>query len=1033
MARYALQERTIQVASNGFGPLRLRPNVFYEITDRAGSPASAYNAETGGSVIDPATLFTNNAGLTPGVYLDPGRYLVTFDPYGDDPEVVEVEAIIGGPNLAVDASATGKGVVKLSVAPASATNPIALGANDPSVERTTNKGAANGYPSLDSSGKLPVAQLPVSTLEYKGTWNASSNTPALNDDTGRQGDMYRVTVAGSQNLGSGSISFAISDYVIHNGSSWEKAHAGADVVSSVAGKTGAVTLGVADVSGAETTANKNQANGYAGLDADSKIPSAVLREAVAYVTDRAYAGGAKGDGVELKVSMSLASPLDVVPSAGEPPFTSADVLKKITIPEAGASGAAIQSTIQSVAGGVATIHPSTPAVTAVTDVKAAYGTKDDDAFLAAAATGLPVKVPGSLVGAKYYVQGQIAPLDTTTPLRLIGEGASRTTILHPSTTLLARIAGSYDTAVSLTANVALGDTSITVSSTSSFRKGDYLRLRSEAQWDPSLAPGITTKKGEIVRVAGITSGTVLALAGRVNDSYATADSAVVDKVNYTQGNRVEGITFQNTTPNYSTGGGLQFKQCEGRVVNCVFRDLVGAGVDERDCRDFYVEGCRFSDGYALSAGSGIGLGYGVAFNAACINSWVVNSTAIRGHGVMTTSSGNSDYGVPRFVGADSCRAEFFYNQPFHTHQQGEYVHYINCVASNGSAVNSGGFVDGFGLYAKKMTLTNCVYENSHGRALFVNSSATDALIVNQIVRRIYKGTNNACAIDVNASDCTIKGGLIDGVTDSSWADNTSGSGIHIASGALRCHVLDVPIKNTSGHAISHEDATDSAVIDGVSGINNGGHVIWGPSGASGKWRNIRTVNSGLGTTNRPGGLMSYLPQRDGGAIAPGWGGDMPMATSGVTLSPGRGYAVRFVAPRDMNVVALAFLLATAAGSNDTMDVAILDASTNLLRSAGGAVAGKLNAAAGWVTVALSSAYMVRQGVVYYLALSSVTPFGSSAAVLRGPNVVVPMGENLGTGAGIRDMGMINGVGATFGSGPFTFIQGVCPYMKVIEG
>ncbi len=54
--------------------------------------------------------------------------------------------------------------------------------------------------------------------------------------------------------------------------------AGAQVnaVTSVAGRTGAITLGVADVTNAESTANKGTANGYASLDSTGKVPSTQL-------------------------------------------------------------------------------------------------------------------------------------------------------------------------------------------------------------------------------------------------------------------------------------------------------------------------------------------------------------------------------------------------------------------------------------------------------------------------------------------------------------------------------------------------------------------------------------------------------------------------------------------------------------------------------------------------------------------------------------------------------------------------------------
>jgi hypothetical protein len=83
-------------------------------------------------------------------------------------------------------------------------------------------GTANGYATLDADGRIPYSQLPESALEYKGEWNASTNTPTLADGTGTLGDMYIVSVAGTQNLGHGSIDFLENDRVIYNGSVWQK-------------------------------------------------------------------------------------------------------------------------------------------------------------------------------------------------------------------------------------------------------------------------------------------------------------------------------------------------------------------------------------------------------------------------------------------------------------------------------------------------------------------------------------------------------------------------------------------------------------------------------------------------------------------------------------------------------------------------------------------------------------------------------------------------------------------------------------------
>lgn len=109
------------------------------------------------------------------------------------------------------------------------------------------KGANNGVATLDAGGKVPVSQLPNSVMEYKGNWDASTNTPTLADGTGNAGDVYRVNVAGSQNLGSGTISFDVGDWVVYNGSIWEKS-LNSDAVTSVNGQQGVVVLDTDDIS-----------------------------------------------------------------------------------------------------------------------------------------------------------------------------------------------------------------------------------------------------------------------------------------------------------------------------------------------------------------------------------------------------------------------------------------------------------------------------------------------------------------------------------------------------------------------------------------------------------------------------------------------------------------------------------------------------------------------------------------------------------------------------------------------------------------
>jgi len=93
---------------------------------------------------------------------------------------------------------------------------------------------ANGIPQLDGSGKILVSQLPNSVMEYKGTWNAATNTPTLVNGTGNQGDVYLCNVAGTVNFGAGAITFAVGDQAIYSGTIWQKAGGATGTVTSVA-------------------------------------------------------------------------------------------------------------------------------------------------------------------------------------------------------------------------------------------------------------------------------------------------------------------------------------------------------------------------------------------------------------------------------------------------------------------------------------------------------------------------------------------------------------------------------------------------------------------------------------------------------------------------------------------------------------------------------------------------------------------------------------------------------------------------------
>ena len=86
-------------------------------------------------------------------------------------------------------------------------------------------GVITAVATLGIDGKLSADQIPTSltgALVYKGTWNASTNTPSLTNGAGTAGWQYAVDVGGTHNFGAGAISFNPGDSLIYNGSVWEK-------------------------------------------------------------------------------------------------------------------------------------------------------------------------------------------------------------------------------------------------------------------------------------------------------------------------------------------------------------------------------------------------------------------------------------------------------------------------------------------------------------------------------------------------------------------------------------------------------------------------------------------------------------------------------------------------------------------------------------------------------------------------------------------------------------------------------------------
>jgi len=120
-------------------------------------------------------------------------------------------------------------------------------------------GSSSAIPVLTVNAKGVVTSATTASftggLSYQGSWNASTNTPTLTSSVGVNGYYYIVSVSGSTNL-NGITDWLVGDWAIFNGTVWQKIDQ-TNLVSSVNGQVGVVSIAYADLAGAIPTWNQD--------------------------------------------------------------------------------------------------------------------------------------------------------------------------------------------------------------------------------------------------------------------------------------------------------------------------------------------------------------------------------------------------------------------------------------------------------------------------------------------------------------------------------------------------------------------------------------------------------------------------------------------------------------------------------------------------------------------------------------------------------------------------------------------------------
>ena len=155
---------------------------------------------------------------------------------------------------------------------------------------TKDAGVANGVATLDSSGTVPLSQIPaLGDLNYQGTWNATTNSPTLTSSVGTKGFYYVVSVAGTTNL-NGITDWKVGDWAVFNGTAWQKID-NTDAVTSVNGYTGTVVLSYTDVGAFPATSTTGTGNVVLGTGSTQDNPTISNYENFTPTTAPSYSEG----------------------------------------------------------------------------------------------------------------------------------------------------------------------------------------------------------------------------------------------------------------------------------------------------------------------------------------------------------------------------------------------------------------------------------------------------------------------------------------------------------------------------------------------------------------------------------------------------------------------------------------------------------------------------------------------------------------------------------------------------------------------
>lgn len=271
--------------------------------------------------------------------------------------------------------------------------------------------------------------------------------------------------------------------------------------------------------------------------------------------------------------------------------------------------------------------------------------------------------------------------------------------------------GTFGAAYALTANAAVGATSVTLSApdATNFAAADWVQIYSSTVYDTGWTDAVI---GEIVQVESSAAGVVTFKSPLVGGPYNTASTAMLRKCNFVSNVSINGGTFVGSSNPATIHTACYFDV----AYRCKVSDLSARYCNGNAITFRSSIFCRVNDVLVTDA-MNTSSGYGVNFTDTCQDCLVTDSTFARVRHAVTNTA--SDKGIARRITYQNLRCLNTINSgdAFDTHANGEDLLFLGCMSFDSEA-------NGFNIECGSARLLGCKAIRSGSNGISLTAGAT---------------------------------------------------------------------------------------------------------------------------------------------------------------------------------------------------------------------------------------------------------------------------------------------------------------------